>query len=178
MKIQLQRALVTGLLLAMGLSITGGAVRACEGMEKGTAHRVQPATTEPAPPLSAGVRLVSLQKNASGGVASMSLDAQSGVDMEEVTLSVSLPEGVIFTDGTRSKTWTATIASGGSLSYPFDLLVSRDGKFIVSGEAAGVSNGKPVHRGFSQKLLVGVQEKDPKPKDGAIEFPGTPGGGI
>ncbi|HEV8336945.1 MAG TPA: hypothetical protein VGR67_11045 [Candidatus Polarisedimenticolia bacterium] len=144
-----------------------------------TARRVaQGSTTEPAPPLSLDVKLTNLQKNSSGGVATISLDASSTVVLEGVSVSMNLPDGVIFSDGSRSKSWTFDLAAGGTLKIPADLLVSADGKYVVSAEAISSYKAKPVHRGSSLKLLVGVQEKTPPSKDGAIEFQGVPGGGM
>jgi hypothetical protein len=159
--------------LAAGQIFAGGA-------EPNKAGRrvTQRSTTEPAPPLSLDVKLTNLQKNSSGGVATISLDASSSVTLEAVSISMSLPDGVVFNDGSRSKNWTIDLAAGGTLKIPADLLVSADGKYVVSAEAAGSYKNKPMHRGSSLKLLVGVQETPPSKKDGAIEFQGVPGGGI
>lgn len=159
--------------LAAGQASAGGAER-----HKSARRVAQGSTTEPAPPLSLDVKLTNLQKNGSGGVATISLDASSTVTLEGVSLSMSLPDGVIFSDGSRSKNWTFDLAAGGTYKIPADLLVSSDGKYVLSAEATSSYKTKPVHRGSSLKLLVGVQEKMPPSKDGAIEFQGVPGGGI
>jgi hypothetical protein len=159
--------------LAAGQAFAGGAER-----HKNARRVTQGSTTEPAPPLSLDVKLTNLQKNGSGGVATISLDASSTVTLEGVSLSMSLPDGVIFSDGSRSKSWTFDLGAGGTYKIPADLLVSSDGKYVVSAEATSSYKAKPVHRGSSLKLLVGVQEKTPPSKDGAIEFQGVPGGGI
>jgi len=133
---------------------------------------------EPTPPLSLQARLVNLQKNSNGGIASVALDAIAAADLREVTLTVTLPQGVSFSDGTQVYSQTINIASGATFDLPKDLIVSKDGKYNVSLEAVGnTSQGKPVRRGMTYKLLVGVQDKLPAVKDGAIEYKGVPGGG-
>jgi len=166
-------ALLVFVLAAGGRTFAGGAEP-----HKGARRVSQGSTTEPAPPLSLDVKLTNLQKNSSGGVATISLDASSTVTLEGVSLSMSLPDGVIFSDGSRSKNWTFDLAAGGTYKIPADLLVSSDGKYVVSAEATSSFKTKPLHRGSSLKLLVGVQEKTPPSKDGAIEYQGVPGGGI
>jgi hypothetical protein len=174
-----RKTLAAGLLLVVGLgSASTSAWARTEKAKEEHSRRVPPPTTEPAPPLSLEFRLANLQKNTSGGVASFSLEAASSVALEEVTFSVRVPSGAVFSDGTQEKTWTSPLTSGGTLSLPFDLLVPKDGKYVLSGEASGNYQGKPVHRALSYKLLVGVQDKAPKVKDGAIEYPGVPGGGM
>jgi len=133
---------------------------------------------EPGPPLSLNVRLVNLQKNASGGVASVALDAQSVVDLKQLTITLTLPPDVTFADGSRVYTQTIDLAAGATFDIPKDLLVGKDGKYNFSIDASGATiQGKPVHRGLAYKLLVGAQDKLPPVKDGAIEYQGVPGGG-
>jgi len=138
-----------------------------------SAHEV-----EPGPPLALEVRLVNLQKNSNGGVASVALDALASVDLQEVTLTVTLPQDITFADGSRVYTQTVNLSAGATFDLPKDLIVGKDGKYNVAIEASGTtSQGKPVRRGMSYKLLVGAQEKLPSVKDGAIEYQGVPGGG-
>jgi len=134
---------------------------------------------EPTPPLSLEVKLVNLQKNSRGGVATVALEALSALDLQEVTVTVSLPPDVTFADGTRVFTQTVNLSAGSTYKLPKDLLVGKDGKFMVSVEAAGITTqGKPVHRGTAYKLLVGAEESLPPVKDGAIEYQGVPDGGA
>ena len=133
---------------------------------------------EPGPPLALEVRLVNLQKNSNGGVASVALDALASVDLQEVTLTVKLPQDITFADGSRVYTQTINLSAGSTFDLPKDLIVGKDGKYTVSIEASGTtSQGKPVRRGLAYKLLVGAQDKLPSVKDGAIEYQGAPGGG-
>ncbi len=172
-------ALTLGLLLALVPALSA---QAGPGPDKPDA-KARPSrsvpTTEPGPPLSLGVRLVNLQKNSTGGVATLALTLSADVSLEDVTLSLrQLPADVTLSDGSRSRTWSDLgVGPGGTLDIPIDLLVGRDGKFVISAEATGAYKGKTLRRGSAYKLLVGVQEKTPQPKDGAIEFPGVPGGG-
>jgi hypothetical protein len=133
---------------------------------------------EPGPPLSLQVSMVNLQKNSNGGVASVSLDALAAVDLQEVTLTVTLPQEITFADGSRVFTQTIDLSAGAKFDLPKDLIVAKDGKYNVSIEAAGTtSKGKPVRRAIAYKLLVGTQEKLPPVKDGAIEYQGVSDGG-
>jgi hypothetical protein len=178
MKSICRRALVIGLLLAAGLAANAPAAE--KGNKKGgssTEHQrsFPPPTTEPAPPLSLDLVLSTLQKNSSGGVASMSLKAGSSVALDEVRITLRAPAGVVFDDGSQERTWTSKLSAQEPFSFPFDLLISKDGKYVITGEATGQFEGRLLHRGISYKLLVGVREKSPQLKDGAIEYPGVPG---
>jgi len=177
MRRDLKRILAAVLFLAVGLAIPVLAGTSAEKAQTG-APSGSAATVEPAPPMALSVRLVSLQKNASGGVATVSADTSSTVNLGEVTLNMNLPAGVFFTDGTRTKTWTFSLPNGGTSNVPADLLVGADGKYVIPVEATSIYRGRPVHRGLSFKLLVGVQEDHPQPKDGAIEYQGVLGGGA
>ncbi|MCI0407622.1 MAG: hypothetical protein L0191_03495 [Acidobacteria bacterium] len=144
--------------------------------KRGTSSSTQ--EVEPSPPLSLQVRLVNLQKHSNGGVASVELDALASVDLQEVTLTVTLPQEVTFADGSRVYTRTINLAAGTTFDLPKDLIVGKDGKYNISIEATGTtSKGKPVRRGLAYKLLVGAQEKLPPVKDGAIEYQGVADGG-
>ena len=166
-----------GLALAITLApaaVAGGNPNAKSA--KGAASAAK--EVEPGPPLALEVRLVNLQKNSNGGVASVALDALASVDLQEVTLKVTLPQDITFADGSRVYTQTINLSAGSTFDLPKDLIVGKDGKYTVSIEASGTtSQGKPVHRGLAYKLLVGAQEKLPPVKDGAIEYQGAPGGG-
>src|SRR5262245_30062102 len=133
---------------------------------------------EPSPPLSIQARLVNLQKNKNGGVASVVLDAASDIDMDEVTISVKLPPNVTFADGSNVFTQTVKLSAGVTINLPKELLVGKDGKHVIQLEASGTtSEGKPIHRGTAFRLLVGTQDSLPAVKDGAIEYQGAPDGG-
>jgi len=177
MRKDLKRILAAALFLAVGLAVPVLAGTSAEKAKAGAPSR-SAATVEPAPPIALNVRLVNLQKNTRGGVATVSADTSSTVNLDEVTLKMNLPAGVYFADGTRTKTWTFGLPGGGTSNVPADLLVGADGKYVISVEAASVYRGRPVHRGFSFNLLVGVEEEHPQPKDGAIEYRGVLGGGA
>ena len=169
---------VLGLSMALAFA-AGGLAGAKQDERPAKQAKASPALeVEPGPPLTLSAKLVNLQKNVSGGVASVDLGALAAIDLKEVTVTVTLPQGVTFADGTRVYTQTLSLAAGAALDLPKDLLVGKDGKYNVTLEASGTtSQGKPVHRGYSYKLLVGVQDKLPPTKDGAIEYQGVPGGG-
>jgi hypothetical protein len=149
------------------------------GKEQAAKAKSAPATeVEPSPPLALDVKMVKLQKHSNGGVASLDLDALASVELKEVTVTVTLPANVTFTDGSRVFTQTVNLAAGEDLKIPKDLLVTKDGKYFVSVEATGTTTkGKPVHRGLSYRLLVGAQDTLPPVKDGAIEYQGVSDGG-
>jgi hypothetical protein len=169
-------------LLGLALAIALAPAALAEGKsspkssKRGTSSSAQ--EVEPSPPLSLQVRLVKLQKHTNGGVASVELDALASVDLQEVTVTVTLPNEITFADGSRVYTRTINLAAGTTFDLPKDLIVGKDGKYDISIEAAGTtSKGKPVRRGLSYKLLVGDQEKLPPVKDGAIEYQGVADGG-
>ena len=172
-----RKVLAAILLLAVGLAIP--ALAGPGPGKTGAGDRSKPAmTVEPAPPISVNVRLANLQKNSRGGVATISVDTGVAVELGEVTLDMKLPGGVVFSDGSKARTWTFTVAAGGTSSVAADLLVDSDGKYNIPVKATASYQGKPLNRAVSFKLLVGVEEKRPLPKDGAIEYPGVPGGGV
>jgi hypothetical protein len=169
---------VLGLSLAVAFAAPGLAGARQDERPGRRAHTSPALEVEPGPPLSLSVQLVNLQKNVSGGVASVDLGALAAVDLKEVTVTVTLPQDVTFADGSHVYTQTLNLAAGATFDLPKDLLVGKDGKYNIALDASGTtSQGKPVHRGFSYKLLVGTQEKLPPVKDGAIEYQGVPGGG-
>jgi len=166
--------------LALAITLAPAAVAGGNPNEKSAKRGASSSykEVEPGPPLALEVRLVNLQKNTNGGVASVALDALASVDLQEVTLKVTLPQDITFADGSRVYTQTINLSAGSTFDLPKDLIVGKDGKYTVSIEASGTtSQGKPVRRGLAYKLLVGAQEKLPPVKDGAIEYQGAPGGG-
>jgi hypothetical protein len=120
---------------------------------------------------------VNLEKHASGGVASLILDAAADAALGEIGITIRVPEQISFTDGTRVRTLSVTLAPGARTEIPLELLIRRDGKFTLKAEATTTLRGKPVRRGTAFRLLVGVEEKTPAVKDGAIEYQGVPGDG-
>ena len=171
------KILAAFLLLAAGLAVPALADPG-PGKTQPGAHPSPAITVEPAPPISINVRLANLQKNASGGVATVSVDASSAIGLGEVTLDMKLPGGIVFSDGSRARTWTFSVAAGGTFNATVDLLVGADGKYNIPVKTTASYQGKPMNRATSFKLLVGVEEQRPQPKDGAIEYPGVPGGGV
>lgn len=134
---------------------------------------------EPTLPLSIEARLVHLQKNKNGGVATVVLDASSAIDLEEVTITVKLPPSVSFVDGSTVYTRTVKLAAGTKLHLPKDLLVGKDGKHFIRLEATGTTRqGQPIRRGTAFRLLVGAQDPRPPVKDGAVEYQGATDGGV
>jgi len=135
-------------------------------------------TIDPEPPLALTVELVSLQKNAKGGVASLRLSVKTQMIATGVVVTAKVPGKLVFSDGSAQKSWNVSLDETGTASLSTDVIASEDGKFVVSAEVSGSIQGKPVHRGASLKLLVGVQEPTPRVKDGAIEYAGSQGGGA
>ncbi len=174
MKIDPWKIVVAGLLSA-GLAVPALAGTVTEKARAKPGPHPAP-TVEPAPPVSLDIRLVNLQKNVRGGVAALSLDTASTLDLDDVTLEVKLPEGVMLSDGTKTRAWTFNLTRGAPHQVPAELLVAADGKYVLSASVRASYQGRPIHRGCSFRLLVGVQDKNPQSKDGAIEYPGVPGG--
>ena len=135
-------------------------------------------TVEPTPPLTLDIRLKGLQKYSRGGVATILVEAASDVDLDSVDISLRLPDKVSFTDGTRARKWDRALARGGKVVLPADLLVGEDGAYTLSAEATATYRGMPVHRGFAFTLSAGAPERKLSVRDGAIEYPGVPGGEV
>lgn len=177
MRKDFKRYLVAVLFLAVGPGFPVLAGTSAERDEAG-APPGSAVTVEPAPPIALNVRLVKLERNTEGGIATVSTEVNSPIHLDEVTLKMDLPVGVSFTDGTRTRAWTFDLPAGGTSSVAVDLLVSADGKYVISVEAASTSQRRAIHRGSSFRLLVGVEETPAPLKDGTIEYPGAPDGGA
>lgn len=148
-----------------------------QGDARGSQMASRP-TIDPEPPLALKVELISLQKNAKGGVASLRLTVTAQMDATGVVVTAKAPGKLVFSDGSSQKSWSVSLDETGTVSLSTDVIASEDGKFVVSAEVSGSIQGKPVHRGAALKLLVGVQEPAPRIKDGAIEYAGSQGGGA
>jgi len=135
-------------------------------------------TIDPEPPLALTVELVTLQKNAKGGVASLRLTVNAPSSATGVVVTARVPGKLVFSDGSTLKSWYVNLDAAGTASVSTDVIAPDDGKFVVSAEVSGNIQGKSIHRGAALKLLVGVQEPAPKVKDGAIEYAGSQGGGA
>jgi len=178
MKGKLQRfwisAMAVAILFPLPCLAEGGGDTKTAGKE-----RPKPVLEEPTLPLSIEARLVRLQKNKNGGVASVVVDASSLIDLDDVTITVKLPPSVRFADGSAVHTQTVKIAAGATLHLPKDLLVGKDGKhFILLEATATTRQGQPIHRGVGFRLLVGAQDPRPPVKDGAIEYKAATDGGV
>jgi hypothetical protein len=135
-------------------------------------------TIDPEPPLALTVELISLQKNAKGGVASLRLSVKAQMNATEVVVTARVPGKLVFSDGSAQRSWNVSLDESGTASLSTEVIASEDGKFVVSAEVSGSIQGTPVHRGAALKLLVGVREPAPRVKDGAIEYAGSQGGGA
>ncbi len=148
------------------------------GDARGSRESSSPRTIDPEPPLALTVELVTLQKHASGGVASLRLTVNAGMSITEVAVTAKVPGKLVFADGSRLKRWNVDLDAKGAGSLLTDVIVPEDGKFVISAEMSGLIQGKPVHRGAAYKLLVGVKEHAPRVKDGAIEYAASQDGGA
>lgn len=128
-------------------------------------------TSEPQLPLGVTAETSSLQKNARGGVATILLKISAALPIEEAVVSARTPSRLVFADGSTARTWKVDLTTGGSLSLPVEVIVPEDGKYSISIEVAGRTEGKAIRRALSHKLYVGVKEKKGKNKDGATEYP-------
>jgi len=165
-------------LLVAGLSSAALGFPGAPGKAKGTRKLLSQPTVDPEPPAAVTVELVSLQKNPNGGVASLLFRANATVSTEGAVISARVPGNLVFSDGSNAKTWNVDLVAAGTQSVTTDVIVPQDGKYVISAEVTGTAKGKPIHRGVAFKLLVGVQEPPPTVKDGAIEYAGSPGGGV
>ena len=165
-------------LVVAGLASEARCLRREAGKAMGSHKRLSQPTVDPEPPASLSVELVNLQKNPNGGVASLLLRVNASVSIEGAVVSAKVPGNLVFSDGSTTKTWTVDHATVSTQSIAADVIVPQDGKYVISTQVSGTAKGSSIHRGTAYKLLVGVQEPAPKVKDGAIEYPGSPGGGV
>ena len=165
-------------LLVVGLSSAMPGFPGAPRKAKGTHKLLSQPTVDPEPPVAVSVEMVTLQKNSNGGVASLRFRANATVSMEGAVLSAKVPGNLVFSDGSSAKSWNVDLAAAGAQGVTADVIVPQDGKYVISAELTGTAKGTPIHRGVAYKLLVGVQEPTPKIKDGAIEYAGSPGGGV
>jgi len=165
-------------LLVAGLCSAAFGLPKVAGKAKGTRKSVSQLTVDPEPPVAVTVELVTLQKNPNGGVASLLFRANATVSTEGAVISARVPGNLVFSDGSNAKTWSVDLVAAGTQGVTADVIVPQDGKYVISAEVTGTAKGRPIHRGAAFKLLVGVQEPPPQVKDGAIEYAGSPGGGM
>jgi len=165
-------------LLLAGLAGEAFGLPGAPGRAKGTRKLLSQPTVDPEPPIAVTVELVTLQKNPNGGVASLVFRANATVSTEGAVISARVPGNLVFSDGSNAKTWNVDLVAAGTQSVTTDVIVPQDGKYVISAEVTGTAKGKSIHRGAAFKLLVGVQEPAPNVKDGAIEYEGSPGGGV
>jgi hypothetical protein len=127
-------------------------------------------TVEPLPPLNVTVELVSLQKNPRGGVASLLLKVSGVGPLASLVVTARVPGSLVFADGSTVRTWEVDLATAGGHSIPVDVIVPKDGTYVISFDVESAAQGRPIRRGVAHKLLVGVKETPRKVKDGAIEY--------
>jgi hypothetical protein len=83
-----------------------------------------------------------------------------------------LPPHVIFTDGSKEKSWAIALDAGGRSVLPLDLLIDRPGRFHLPVEAIGTAGGRAIRRGISSPLVVGPADRRPEVNNGAIQHRG------
>ena len=173
------RVLLIPLAVLLTAGLTGGApCRAGSPSEALDGGGPPPRPTiDPQPPLALAVELVSLQKNARGGVALLLLRVSASVSIAEAVVTAKSPGKLIFADGSAVRAWKVELATAGVRAIPVEMIVPEDGKFILSAEVTGTAGGKTIRRGVSYELRVGVEEPAPRTRDGAIEYPASPLGG-
>ena len=142
------------------------------------APRSSAKTVDPEPPVALSVELITLQKNATGGVASLRLTVSARTSLSGVVVTARVPGNLVFADGSRLKQWDVELDEAGTGSLQTDVIVPEDGKFVVSAEVTGSSRGRSVRRGAAYKLLVGAEEPAPKFRGRAIEYEASQDGGA
>ena len=130
------------------------------------------ATVDPLPGLALNLNVNAVEETARGGVISLTLETTSAVQVETLSLVMQLPPHIVFADGSKEKTWEVTLDAGGSAVLPIDLLVGRPGRFVLKAEAIGTLGERTIRRGTAYPLVVGMSERLPEVKDGAIQYRG------
>jgi hypothetical protein len=137
----------------------------------GTAAPPARLTTDPQPPLALDLARTHLQKNASGGIATLLVTVRASIAIEGAVVTLKTPANLVFADGSALRTWTPDLATPGALqSFPVEVIVPEDGRNVVSAEVTGTAGGKGIHRGTAYRLLVGVEEPRGRVRAGAIEY--------
>src|SRR5262245_22351450 len=71
-------------------------------------------THDPSPPASLAIGLEALQKNARGGVATLRLEVNAVMGLEQAVVSAKVPKGLVFADGSAERTWNVDLAAPGT----------------------------------------------------------------
>jgi hypothetical protein len=131
---------------------------------------------EPLPGLALDLILNAIDETASGGIVSLTVETASLVQFETLSLAMHLPPHIVFADGAKERTWEVTLDAGGRGVLTVDLLVDRSGRFHISAEAIGTSGERTIRRGTAYPLVVGMSERRPEVKNGAIQHRGLVSG--
>lgn len=176
---QSSRLLPVALAALLAAGAAGGALGHAGAPPKAPGASPAPSqpTVDPQPPLGLEVEIIALQKSPRGGVASLVLKLSASTGIAEAVVSARTPADLVFADGSTVKTWNVDLTTAGAQSIPVDVIVPEDGKYVISVEVTGLAGGKPIHRGAAARLGVGVKDRGPMVKDGAIEYPASPDGG-
>jgi hypothetical protein len=133
-------------------------------------------TVEPLPGLSLAIHPAGLQRLARGGVASLVVDLDAQLAVDDASVTITLPDEIAFTDGSKQRSWRPDLAHGRTIGVPVDLLAGRDGLFSIRVEATATYRGATIRRGLTHDLRIGVERPRSPRRHGAVEFRGVSSG--
>lgn len=156
----------------LALASVGLGVSLSHGRHLPAAIPARATTVEPLPDLALDLIPDSVEETASGGIVSLSLETASATQFETLSLVMKLPPHIVFTDGSKERTWEVTLDDSGRGVLPVDLIVDRRGRFHISAEAIGTIGQRTIRRGTAHPLVIGTSEPRPEVRNGAIEYRG------
>src|SRR2546422_6543914 len=107
------------------------------GDARGSRNPSSPRTIDPEPPLALTVELVTLQKNASGGIASLRLTVNASMSITDVVVTAGVPGKLVFTDGSSLMRWNVDFGAAGGRAVLTDGVGPGGGKIALPAEGSG-----------------------------------------
>ncbi len=149
------------------------------GLKPGSSQpRVPPTPSpeiEPSPPVMVDLRLVSVTGTGNGGTASLELVVQSDTPIPELSVDVTLPEGLQVWDGTPTHGWTTGLAAGEQKRHVMQLAAVRNGVFAIRAEiSVYLPEGRAFRFGQGATVRFGSPPPEGRLNAGAYEFRGVP----
>jgi len=136
---------------------------------------ITPVTIEPTLPLLINLKLTGQHGGAQGGVARLEVTLDAGASLDDVALTLVLPDGLKAEDGPLSRGLHTPLARGEHRGYIVPLSAGRAGRFPVRVHAAfRLADGRSFETNQASLLSLGVTAPEGRSNAGAYEFMGVP----
>lgn len=134
-------------------------------------------TVEPLPPLSIELEFADRLAWAGGGAAVLQYATVAGSEIEDLIVSLELPEGLALRGVPHSSAGHGRLRAGERRLHRLPVAASRDGEFPVRLEAeVRLADGRTFHVGHGATLRFGPPPEEGRQRNGAYEVRGrTPG---